>query len=128
MADGDFGRYLVAQRVVTDTQLTRAREIQRENPGLRVGEILMGLGHLSLFNLIKHLQAFRSNAKIGDLLVMEGIVTTEQLKEALIRQKESGQLLGRILVEMGACTIGQLTQVLAMQRTAARIAAPTGAA
>jgi len=39
--------------------------------------------------------------KIGQMLIDKGLITEEQLKEALESQKETNQFLGRILVEKG---------------------------
>ncbi|MBN1476540.1 hypothetical protein JXA47_07300 [Candidatus Sumerlaeota bacterium] len=41
---------------------------------------------------------------LGDMLLREGLVTNEALEEALRRQRETGQPLGRVLVEMHAIT------------------------
>jgi hypothetical protein len=49
------------------------------------------------------------------MLQEKGWIREEQLAEALARQRESKQLLGRILVEMGAVTRSQLVEVLQEQ-------------
>ena len=53
--------------------------------------------------------------RIGDALLDKGIITDENLADALARQQQSDQkvLIGEILVEMGACTEDQVTEVLA---------------
>ncbi len=43
----------------------------------------------------------KTKVRIGDMLVSNGEITEEQLKQALSDQKESGRKLGRILVERG---------------------------
>ncbi len=50
--------------------------------------------------------------RIGELLVQKGIITPEQLEEALKLQKQSGERLGRILIEKGWLTEDQLADVL----------------
>jgi len=57
----------------------------------------------------------RTARPIGDLLVAEGLVTREQVARAMEIQHESGGLLGRILVEMGVLSDGQLARMLAQQ-------------
>jgi MSHA biogenesis protein MshE len=54
--------------------------------------------------------------RIGDLLIEKGVITKEQLVEALKRQKESGQKLGKVLVDMGAITSEQAMEHLGQQR------------
>ncbi len=53
---------------------------------------------------------------LGQLLLASGVVTPDQLREALCRQQESGQLLGELLVEMGALTPAQLEWALQEQK------------
>ncbi|MEX0732039.1 MAG: GspE/PulE family protein [Aquisalimonadaceae bacterium] len=45
-------------------------------------------------------QQIRKRIRIGDLLVEHGLITAEQLQQALAEQKRSGRRIGRVLVEM----------------------------
>ena len=49
------------------------------------------------------------------MLVSAGLVTEEQVGEALARQKKTGQRLGETLVAMGTVSEAQMTQVLSNQ-------------
>ena len=53
--------------------------------------------------------------RIGDLLLQRGLVTEEQIDQALLHQKEKGhrQLLGEIFVELGFATIEDVSEALA---------------
>lgn len=53
--------------------------------------------------------------KLGQLLLKYKIVTEEQLDEAMQKQQETGQTLGRVLVELGMVSEGALTAILARQ-------------
>jgi type IV pilus assembly protein PilB len=53
--------------------------------------------------------------KLGDLLVQSGMITEEQLEEALRSQTRSKKRLGCILVEKGFLTEWQLAEVLSRQ-------------
>ncbi len=55
------------------------------------------------------------NVRIGDLLLERGIISREQLDQALARQKEAGQnrLLGEIVVELKLATEEQVLELLA---------------
>ena len=54
--------------------------------------------------------------RIGELLLEAGIVSPEELAEALRAQKESpGKRVGAVLVERGIMTETQLTQALSRQ-------------
>lgn len=51
--------------------------------------------------------------KLGTLLVEEGVITQDQLAEALQVQRETGEILGNILVERGLVEESKLLQLLA---------------
>lgn len=53
--------------------------------------------------------------RLGDLLLAQGIVTKEDLERAYNKQSESGEKLGRILVEEGLVQERQLFELLAKQ-------------
>jgi type IV pilus assembly protein PilB len=56
-----------------------------------------------------------SGTPLGELLVNRGLVTEEQLKEALVSQTGSGKRLGVILVELDLLSERALVEVLAEQ-------------
>ncbi len=53
--------------------------------------------------------------QLGEILLVEGLVTEAQLMAALDEQRVRGQSLGRTLVELGMLTETQLVQALASQ-------------
>ena len=53
--------------------------------------------------------------KLGDLLVEAGLITKEQLKEALKVQKKDNERLGTILVKLGYLTEEEITSFLSKQ-------------
>ncbi len=59
--------------------------------------------------------AVKEYVRVGDALLDKGIITEENLADALARQKQSDQnvLLGEILIDMGTCTEDQITEALA---------------
>ena len=50
--------------------------------------------------------------RLGDVLVQRGLITREQLDEALSRQRMGGRRLGELLLSMGAITQEQLSWAL----------------
>jgi len=52
---------------------------------------------------------------IGDKLVQKGILSTTKLKDAIEKQKLSGELLGKILIDLNYVTEEQVAQVLSEQ-------------
>jgi type IV pilus assembly protein PilB len=59
--------------------------------------------------------AVENKMQLGQLLLARGVVTNEQIDQALAEQKEKGhrKLLGELLVEMGYCTENQIASALA---------------
>lgn len=56
-----------------------------------------------------------ANKKLGDLLVDYGVITDEQLKSALKKQKYRGKRLGEILVSEKIVTEDEIVDILQMQ-------------
>ena len=54
----------------------------------------------------------QTRMRLGDVLVEEGLLSEEQLKEALRRQKDTGRPLGELLVDMGCLAPEQILNVL----------------
>ena len=52
---------------------------------------------------------------LGSLLVRDGLLTEEELQDALESQRDSGKRLGEILVERGSVTKTQVARLLAEQ-------------
>ena len=57
----------------------------------------------------------KQKVRIGDLLVQGGVVTELQLQTALDRQKQVGQRLGRVLIELGYVEEDQFLSFLSQQ-------------
>jgi type IV pilus assembly protein PilB len=53
--------------------------------------------------------------RIGDLLIKEGMITKEQLDQALLEQKQNGTRIGYNLVKLGFVPEVELTKMLAKQ-------------
>ncbi len=58
-------------------------------------------------------KATKKGKSVTHLLIEDGLVTKEQLLEALEQKKESGKSLARTLIEMGVVSEVKLTEVLA---------------
>jgi len=57
----------------------------------------------------------KDQRKLGEILIEQGIVTKEQLSEALEEQKLSGRFIGEILVSRGVATEEQIARCLSEQ-------------
>lgn len=59
--------------------------------------------------------AIEHAVRLGDQLIEEGLITPEQLADALARQQRTGQRLGASLVDTGALSMSSLVQTLGEQ-------------
>lgn len=53
--------------------------------------------------------------RLGELLVGEGLITDAQVQEALAKQKETGELLGEVLVKLNYVTEFDIVRTLCTQ-------------
>lgn len=59
--------------------------------------------------------AGRTRKRLGDMLVEAGVITNEQLMEALGKQKESGKRLGELLVDLRFTDEMEIAEAMAQQ-------------
>ncbi|HLB02429.1 MAG TPA: F0F1 ATP synthase subunit beta [Nitrospiria bacterium] len=116
-----LGELLVEQKQLTEEQIEQALARQ-EITGEPLGAVLVQMGFITESNLVRVLseQLYRQEKqparRLGDLLIESKVVTLEQMQRALARQKETGELLGSILVHMGYATGTDLMKALFVQR------------
>lgn len=72
------------------------------------------------------LTALLERNRLGELLVLNGLLTTRELREALSEQKVKGEHLGHILIRQKAVTRKALYKTLAQQWTMRSLAALVG--
>ena len=57
----------------------------------------------------------KKKIRLGDLLVESGLITPEQLSEALVKQKKKNMKLGETLVDEGIITENDIANALSRQ-------------
>jgi type IV pilus assembly protein PilB len=57
----------------------------------------------------------RSKKRLGEILIEDGVLTPENLEEALLHQKKDGGIIGQILIRLGYVTEENLTAALSRQ-------------
>ncbi|MEW5766807.1 MAG: ATPase, T2SS/T4P/T4SS family [bacterium] len=65
--------------------------------------------------------AIKKKRRIGNMLVKAGIITGDQLKQALEKQRESGKRLGQVLISLGWVNEEQIMDILSSQLGIPRI-------
>lgn len=110
-----IGELLIKRGLVSRDQVTSALYIQNEKPHLRIGEILLSMGLITIEQLDRSLREHLSHQFLGSLLLSNGFVSQEQLATAMAMQEASGKRLGEIMVEQGYLTEFQLNALLDRQ-------------
>src|SRR5205814_2954374 len=70
---------------------------------------------LFIFNELRTATAAATSDKLGEILLREGLITQDQLKKALLEQKNTGMRLGYNLVKLGFVQETEITKMLARQ-------------
>src|SRR5215475_12461061 len=97
-----FGELLIEERAITREQLEDALRVQRDlRHYLPLGQVLLIRGRLSRAQLTMLLRRHRKSARLGELLVRSGQITTDQLQTALNQQARTRQPLGSTLMVLG---------------------------
>ena len=115
------GEGLVKQDLITMDELNaaRAKEAETGTPWLKVLLQQRKIGFDTLEKVLRyefHTKTARSAGfSLGDALLETGLLTQEQLAEALEEQKTSGRLLGKILLEKQMVNHEGIARALARQ-------------
>ncbi len=117
-----LGEILVRLGLVTAVQVEEAL-LRQAKTGERVGEALVGLGHVRMEELRRALNEelglsadLPQRPQLGELLVGLKHISAAQLEEALREQRKDGRRLGELLVEKGFCSYRQVYDGLALQQ------------
>jgi type IV pilus assembly protein PilB len=70
---------------------------------------------LFIFNELRTATAAATSDKLGEILLREGLITPDQLKKALLEQKNTGMRLGYTLVKLGFVEETEISKMLARQ-------------
>jgi type IV pilus assembly protein PilB len=110
------GELLVKLGFLDERQLEQALTVQREQANYKpLGEICKELGFISGQVLRDILFRYRKQLLLGELLHKMGVISEDQLNEALQEQKKSGEKLGQILVKKGIVTSTALLDSVCIQ-------------
>jgi type II secretory ATPase GspE/PulE/Tfp pilus assembly ATPase PilB-like protein len=114
----EFGKVLAQQGYITAVQLHEVRNIQRGKRGgerMPIGELCVELGYLSRNALKVVLERYQKRILLGDLFLNMGIISIDQLHEALTEQKITRKKLGQVLIDKGFIDRVHLNEALSTQ-------------
>lgn len=112
-----LGEVLLSQGLITEEQLDKATKMQYAT-GQTLGAALISLKAISaqdLSSILGEQIQVDSKKRIGEVLIEQGIITQEQLDEALKQQKSQGKKVGEVLVSLGFISESKLIDILSAQ-------------
>jgi len=129
-----IGELLIENDLISRAQLAEVLASQKKSNGVLLGELLIQAGFIEIAVFIKILElqlmhnfnsqniaseeGMRRNCvRLGDMMVDWGILSEQQLKEALDIQSKrvKDTLLGEVIIERGYATVGEIMAFLEMQ-------------
>ncbi len=119
-SDDTLGKALVANGTISQKELDFARMLKDGQPDKYLGEILLQMG-ISQEKINKALYYSSKHKTIGEILVEQGLISREQLEQALSKQRhikktwELTKTLGQLLIEMGYINSHNLLTALSKQ-------------
>jgi len=117
----EAGEELVKKELITREELEKAKEREKASGTpwykqlIQMGKITFAAAEDALRYEWHPKKVRAQHQSLGDTLVAEGVITPDQLKEALAAQKRSNRLLGNILLELGFASRDAIGKVLARQ-------------
>lgn len=105
MKEKNLGQILVERNIITETELALALGQQRVEKGKYLGQILLEMG-VAQDEINKALDSFYIRKRIGQILIDSGVISPQQLEEALEKQRDLRKEgvrkpLATLLVELG---------------------------
>jgi uncharacterized protein (DUF433 family) len=132
-----IGDLLLQEKAITQEQLQKALDYQKENHGIRIGEALVKLGFVDIKTLVGTLAKQKPSSgghdatappkqettskgtavRLGEILLRGKVVTPEQLRKAVeYQQQHPGTMFGKALIELGFVTEESIADALLKQQ------------
>jgi type IV pilus assembly protein PilB len=112
-----LGEILIAQGMITNEQLVEALQVHKRT-GVSLGTVLVNLGYITDDDLTSVLGAqiqLDQRKRIGEVLIDQGLINQDQLRQGLEEQKRTKLQLGKCLVNLGFISDNKLVDVLSAQ-------------
>ena len=111
-----IGELLVQEGLLTEKQLQEAVSKQyKKTTYTPLGEVCVQMKFISKTQLQDVLRKYQKRLNLGTLLVQMGLISNEEVEQALEIQKDQGKKLGRILIDQGYITESNLVNTLSVQ-------------
>lgn len=114
-AETRLGQMLLKSRTLGVEDLQAAYQTMRAEGDTSLPEVLIREGMVSSEKLEALMAVQYQEAKLGQILLVSGSLTEEELAEGLARQKETGERLGEALRALGYCQDDDIEEALRKQ-------------
>lgn len=114
-AETRLGQMLLKSRTIGVEELQAAYLTMRSEGDTSLPEVLIREGYVTAEKLEALMAVQYQEAKLGQILLVSGSLTEEQLAEGLSRQKETGERLGEALRALGYCQDEDVEEALRKQ-------------
>jgi hypothetical protein len=104
-----LGEILVEEGLISRNELDAALKVQAAHPHTPIGQVLVERGVIKR----QQIDAVFDKHRLGNLLVAMSVITSEQLENALWRQRVTGRRLAEVLLKLRSIGEDQLRQALA---------------
>ena len=118
-----LGEILITQGMITNEQLVEALQVHKRT-GVALGTVLVNLGYITEEDLTGVLGAqiqLDQRKRIGEILIDQGLITQDQLQQALEEQKKTGMLIGKCLIDLKFVSEDKLVDALSAQLDIQRV-------
>lgn len=109
--ESQLGDRLIQGGLISAAQCDAALQYQKDNGGL-LGAAIVALGFVSQEEMAAFFQSGQS-ALSGERMVEKGLITPEQLMQALSYQAENGGRLGNVVVALDFATVARVEEFFA---------------
>lgn len=109
------GEILLENRLVNESQLKEALELQKLFPDQPVGQLLCKLGYLNESDLAYVLEQSGKRQRLYDILIRDNLISSENLGKAMVVAKNEGLPLYSAILKLRMMDAVDLGKVIAKQ-------------
>jgi hypothetical protein len=111
-----IAQLLLSRGLITTQGLHAAMRSSKDSLFFTLVEVLIGQGSVTIEKIQDLLFDYCKKLRLGELALVQGVVTSEQLEFALLQQEAGGARIGEIFIEMNLATPQQIEMLLEFQR------------
>lgn len=111
-----IAQLLLSQGLLSQERLLTAMKASRDSFFFSLGEVLIGRGDVTLTSLDQVMYDYCKKLRLGELALIKGLISEDQLERALALQEQGDARIGEIFVELHLASRDQIDTLLDFQR------------